>query len=146
LYELLTGKTPFGAKELLKAGLDEMRRTIRETEPPKPSTRLTQELAARSQAFGVPPSGGQAMVASTRAETSDAPPANAGTPNSGRRSPQENQQLIQQLRGDLDWIVMKCLEKDRARRYETANDVEGDSRQDCRTHWQGTHQSARSGN
>ena len=29
--------------------------------------------------------------------------------------------LIHILRGDLDWIVMKCLEKDRARRYETAN-------------------------
>src|SRR5205823_14761819 len=44
LYELLTGKTPFDARELLKAGLDEMRRTICEKEPPKPSTRLTQEL------------------------------------------------------------------------------------------------------
>ena len=29
--------------------------------------------------------------------------------------------LIHQLRGDLDWIVMKCLEKDRTRRYDTAN-------------------------
>jgi WD40 repeat protein len=28
---------------------------------------------------------------------------------------------VSQLRGDLDWIVMKCLEKDRTRRYETAN-------------------------
>src|SRR5436190_768907 len=44
LYELLTGKTPFDAKELLAAGLDEMRRTIREVEPVKPSTRLTQEI------------------------------------------------------------------------------------------------------
>src|SRR6266853_1792302 len=44
LYEVLTGKTPFDAKELLQAGLDEMRRTIREREPVKPSTRLTQEL------------------------------------------------------------------------------------------------------
>src|SRR5207248_5061078 len=44
LYELLTGKTPFDAKELLAAGLDQMRRTIREVEPIKPSTRLTQEL------------------------------------------------------------------------------------------------------
>src|SRR4029077_16187007 len=44
LYELLTGKTPFDGKELLAAGLDEMRRTIREVEPVKPSTRLTQEL------------------------------------------------------------------------------------------------------
>jgi serine/threonine protein kinase len=45
LYELLTGRTPFDAKELLKAGFDEMRRTIREVEPVKPSTRLTQEVA-----------------------------------------------------------------------------------------------------
>src|ERR1041385_2927257 len=40
LYELLTGKTPFDAKELLAAGLDEMRRTIREVEPDRKSTRL----------------------------------------------------------------------------------------------------------
>src|ERR1051326_8149625 len=41
LYELLTGKTPFDAKELLQAGLDEMRRTIREKEPDRPSTRVS---------------------------------------------------------------------------------------------------------
>src|SRR5207248_2607115 len=41
LYELLTGKTPFDANELVKAGLDEMRRRIREDEPPRPSTRLS---------------------------------------------------------------------------------------------------------
>ena len=28
---------------------------------------------------------------------------------------------MSQLRGDLDWIVLKCLEKDRTRRYATAN-------------------------
>jgi eukaryotic-like serine/threonine-protein kinase len=39
LYELLTGKTPFDAKELLAAGLEAMRRTIQEKEPPTPSTR-----------------------------------------------------------------------------------------------------------
>ena len=46
LYELLTGRPPFDPKELLSAGLDEMRRIIREVEPPKPSTRRTQLLAA----------------------------------------------------------------------------------------------------
>ena len=46
LYELLTGKTPFDTKELVAAGLDEMRRTIREEEPVKPSTRLTQDVVA----------------------------------------------------------------------------------------------------
>ncbi len=43
LYELLTGKTPFDAKELLAAGLEEMRRTIREEEPRRPCTRLTHD-------------------------------------------------------------------------------------------------------
>jgi hypothetical protein len=45
LYELLTGRTPFDPKELLRLGLNEMRRIIREREPVRPSTRLTQELA-----------------------------------------------------------------------------------------------------
>src|SRR5258706_204961 len=46
LYELLTGSTPFDSKALMQAGLDEIRRTILETEPPKPSTRLRHELEA----------------------------------------------------------------------------------------------------
>ena len=46
LYELLTGRTPFDAKELLKSGLDELRRTIREKEPERPSTRLSTMLNA----------------------------------------------------------------------------------------------------
>jgi serine/threonine protein kinase len=92
LYELLTGKVPFDAKDLLAAGLDEMRRVIREQQPPKPSTRLsTLEDADLS------------TVASHRRVAAPA--------------------LIDLVRGDLDWIVMKCLEKDRTRRYETANGV-----------------------
>jgi WD40 repeat protein/serine/threonine protein kinase len=91
LYELLTGRTPFDQKELLAAGLDEMRRTIREVEPIKPSTRLTQN---RSQAFG----SAQSQIAN--------------------RKPQ--------IPTDLDWIVMKCLEKDRSRRYATANGLAAD--------------------
>jgi hypothetical protein len=38
----------------------------------------------------------------------------------------EAPKLIHQLRGDLDWIVMKCLEKDRGRRYDTANGLARD--------------------
>jgi len=90
LYELLTGKTPFDTKELLKSGVDEMRRTLREREPSTPSSRL-RTLAGEE-------------LAKTAIQRHVEPP-----------------QLLSQLRGDLDWIIMKALEKDRNRRYETAN-------------------------
>jgi eukaryotic-like serine/threonine-protein kinase len=108
LYELLTGRTPFDAKTLVAAGLEEMRRIIREEEPPKPSTRLTQELVAAGVSPRTKPSGGLAI-----------PNAKEAAADSRRRLQLREQ--VQLVRGDLDWIVMKCLEKDRARRYETAN-------------------------
>ncbi|HNQ87013.1 MAG TPA: protein kinase [Verrucomicrobiota bacterium] len=107
LYELLTGKTPFDPKTLAAAGLDEMRRIIREQEPLRPSTRLTQQLAAASR---------------PNAEDASGPEGAALT----RRRHSEIQQLIPLLRGDLDWIVMKCLEKERSRRYETAHALAAD--------------------
>jgi len=48
LYELLTGKTPFDAKRLVEAGLEEICRIIREEEPQRPSTKLS-TLAAESR-------------------------------------------------------------------------------------------------
>ena len=45
LYELLTGTTPFDKQRLAKAAYDELLQIIREEEPPKPSTRLSQSTA-----------------------------------------------------------------------------------------------------
>ena len=90
LYELLTGRTPFDGKELLQAGLDEMRRTIREKQPPRPSNRISTLQ-------------GDDLTTTAKRRRTDPP------------------KLIHLVRGDLDWIVMKALEKDRARRYDTAN-------------------------
>jgi len=95
LYELLAGSTPFDPKELLSQGIDAMRKTIREKEPMRPSTRLA-TLAVK-----------ELTTAATRRST-------------------EAPKLIRLLKGDLDWIVMKCLEKDRSRRYETANGLAAD--------------------
>ena len=57
LYELLTGQTPFDAKELLQAGLDEMRRTIREQEPARPSTLLEHDAGGGPDDDGQTPPG-----------------------------------------------------------------------------------------
>jgi WD40 repeat protein len=95
LYELLTGRTPFDTQELMQSGLDEMRRTIREKQPVRPSTRLSKMQEA------------DLTTVANRRQT---------------KAPK----LIHTLRGDLDWIVMKALEKDRTRRYETANGLARD--------------------
>jgi serine/threonine protein kinase/tetratricopeptide (TPR) repeat protein len=94
LYELLTGTTPFDAETLRKAAFDELRRIIREQEPPRPSIRLS-SLGATL------------------------------TTVSARRKA-DPRRLGPSLRGELDWVVMKALEKDRRRRYETANDFASD--------------------
>jgi WD40 repeat protein len=97
LYELLTGRTPFDAGELMSQGIDVMRKTIREKDPLRPSTKLATLK-------------GEELTATAR-----------------RRSV-ETSKLLKLLSGDLDWIVMKCLEKDRTRRYETANGLAMDLR------------------
>ena len=90
LYELLTGIPPFAQKQLLNMGLDEMRRTLREVDPPTPSAK-----------FAKMPSEDQLEAVKNR--------------NTDAR------RLTAMLSGDLNWIVMKALEKDRDRRYESAD-------------------------
>src|SRR5205823_5898969 len=94
LYELLTGTTPFDKDRLKEANYEELRRILREEEPPKPSTRISTL--------------GQA----------------ASTVSANRKS--EPKRLSQLFRGELDWIVMRALEKDRNRRYETASSLATD--------------------
>ena len=91
LYELLTGTTPFDQETMRKAALDELRRIIREDEPPKPSTRLSSLGATLT------------------------------TVSANRKL--DPRHLGRTVRGELDWIVMRALEKDRRRRYETASDL-----------------------
>src|SRR5512133_2675878 len=95
LYELLAGSTPFDAKELMASGIDAMRKTIREKEPVRPSTRL-------------------ATLGADQLTTT------------AKRRSADTSKLLHQLKGDLDWIVMKCLEKDRQRRYDTSNGLAAD--------------------
>jgi serine/threonine protein kinase/tetratricopeptide (TPR) repeat protein len=94
LYWMLTGALPFEPEELRAGGFDEIRRTIREVDPPRPSTRFS--------SLG----GEAATIARKRG-------VDAAT-------------LARRLRGDLDWIVMKALEKDRTRRYGSASEMSAD--------------------
>ncbi|HMC10346.1 MAG TPA: serine/threonine-protein kinase, partial [Pirellulaceae bacterium] len=96
LYELLTGTTPFDKDRLKSVNLDEMRRIIREEEPETVSAR----------------------IARTRTENGDKV-RNAGSNLKSK---------IQNLKSfaELDWIVMKSLEKDRSRRYESASALAAD--------------------
>jgi WD40 repeat protein/serine/threonine protein kinase len=95
LYELLTGTTPFDKETLIKAGFDEMRRIIRETEPSRPSQKVN------------------ALAADQLSTVAD-------------RRAADPRQLSLSMRRELDWIVMKALEKDRNRRYESAFSLAAD--------------------
>jgi len=94
LYELLTGSTPLSRKRVKEAAFAEILRLIKEEEPPRPSTRLSDS--------------GEAL-ASISAQRHTEPA-----------------RLTKLVRGELDWIVMKTLEKDRNRRYETASGFAAD--------------------
>src|SRR5205807_1627387 len=89
LYELLTGSTPLSRQRMKEAAYAEILRMIKEEEPPKPSTRLSDS--------------GEALASISV------------------NRHMEPAKLTKLVKGELDWIVMKTLEKDRNRRYETAN-------------------------
>jgi hypothetical protein len=95
LYELPTGTTPFDKERLKSVNFDEMRRMIREEEPPRPSTRVSTL-------------GAEALSTISQRRSSDP------------------QRISANLRGELDWIVMNALEKDRSRRYESASALAAD--------------------
>ena len=96
LYELLTGSTPLETERLREAGYAEVQRLVKESDPPKPSTRLST-------------SGDKLTVIAKHRSISP-------------------ERLSALIKGDLDWVVMKALEKDRKRRYLTPVDLAEDVR------------------
>ncbi len=104
LYELLTGSTPFESDKLRSAAFNEMIRIIREVDPLTPSARVTKLTR-----------GGDAKSGET--ESLDVIAA---------RRKSDAKSFSSAIRGELDWIVMKALEKDRARRYETPTALAAD--------------------
>ncbi len=96
LYELLTGSTPLERARLRQATYADILKRIREEEPTRPSTRLSESRDS---------------IASISAQRK-----------------MEPARLTKLVRGELDWIVMKAIEKDRTRRYESASGFANDVR------------------
>jgi serine/threonine protein kinase/tetratricopeptide (TPR) repeat protein len=112
LYELLTGTTPFTGRKLRSAAFGELQRIIREEEPERPSTRVSGLRSASTAVHG----GSNITPDEAAADEPD-----TSIEFVARHRHTDPRALVRSLRGDLDWIVMRCLEKDRTRRYETAN-------------------------
>ena len=92
LYEVLTDMPPFDRESFQQAGLDAMLDLIRNTDPPRPSIRVS--------------------TARMRDRTLATDPRQL-----------DQRRMAASLRGDLDWIVMKTLEKQRERRYRSAREL-----------------------
>ena len=100
LYELLVGQRPFRREDLARMDILEVLRVIREVEPARPSGRLVQ------------------MGRQSDADLQAAALARGAEPAA----------LVRMVRGELDWITMRALEKDRDRRYASAADLALDVR------------------
>lgn len=103
LYELLCGYPPLMFGRMSSAFADDLRRQICEIDPPLPSARLSGS------------GGGQ-------------PAERADMEEVARCRRLDRATLQRRLRGDLDWIVMKALEKNRERRYESVTSLAEDLR------------------
>jgi WD40 repeat protein/serine/threonine protein kinase len=116
LYQLLAGVLPFDLQMFRTAGFAHLRRIICEQDPPTPSRRVrarhrsTRQVAQPSPAVELPGS----------------PPRAGRLHGLAQRRRTDARTLRRRLHGDLDWIVMKALEKDRTRRYETAESMARD--------------------
>jgi tetratricopeptide (TPR) repeat protein len=140
LYELLTGTTPLEKARFKQAAWDEMRRLIREQEPPRPSARLSAlSTGPRPLGRGRTERGDsepRPLGSGPVREMKPPLPRGRGSDHRGSETSSlekvaelrqiEPARLTKLLRGELDWVVMKALEKDRARRYETANGFAAD--------------------
>ena len=115
LYEILTGETPIDGKRLRSAAHGEIQRIILEEDPQVPSVRVTGSAKKRGASAGV-----------LKGEGGGEGERDPWRMRSGMAEADEH--VPRMLRGELDWIVMKALEKDRGRRYaspsELAEDIE----------------------
>jgi serine/threonine protein kinase/outer membrane protein assembly factor BamB len=114
LYELLTGSTPFELGRAGAADPAEFRRIVREEQPPRPSTRIG--MLARTTRSATSQDAGAADTIKPRRPVDEVARARRCNTDELRRS----------LRGDLDWIAMKAIEKEPARRYPTAESLRED--------------------
>jgi WD40 repeat protein/serine/threonine protein kinase len=95
LYELLTGYTPLDGSKVKEAGIDDLRKALRDAEPYRPSLKLRHSRVED-----------RPRIVMDRNTT--------------------KAKLEAEVQGDLDWIVMKCLERDRTRRFGSASEFASD--------------------
>jgi non-specific serine/threonine protein kinase/serine/threonine-protein kinase len=108
LYELLAGEMPFDRVRLKRADWSEALRIIREEDPPSLTSRLMRGERATSSSETKGRSGRVAEIASLRAA--------------------DERSLLRELKGELEWITLRALEKEPDRRYASASELSADIR------------------